>query len=80
MVVTVLKPIFGEAASKVVNTTSSYSGTVLFKKEHWVIDAKSLLGLLALALQPGQEVEITADEGTEVIEALLQLGMFEKKS
>ncbi|WP_096153542.1 MULTISPECIES: HPr family phosphocarrier protein [Bacillus] len=79
MVVTVLKPIFAESASSVVNTTSAYPGTILFKKEHWVVDAKSLLGLLALALQPGQEVEISSDEGEEVLEALLGLGLFEKK-
>lgn len=74
----VLKPIFAESASSLVNTTSSYPGTVLFKKEHWVVDAKSLLGVLALALQPGQEVEITSDEGDEVFAAILELGYFEQ--
>ncbi|QFT89585.1 PTS HPr component phosphorylation site [Bacillus sp. THAF10] len=79
MVLTVLKPIFAESASNLVNTISSYSGTVLFKKEHWVVDAKSLLGVLALALQPGQVVEVTSDDGEEVFEAILALGYFEKK-
>ena len=79
MHVTVQKPIFAEAASKLVNTANQYPGTVLLMKEHWVVDAKSLLGVLALSLQPGQEVEITSDEGEEVIGALLELGLFEKK-
>ncbi|WP_078545912.1 HPr family phosphocarrier protein [Litchfieldia alkalitelluris] len=79
MVVNVLKPIFAEAASKLVNTTSQFPGTVLIKKEHWVVDAKSLLGVLALSLQPGQEVELTSDAGEEVFQALLDLNIFEKK-
>ncbi len=79
MFVTVLKPIFAEAASQLVNTTSQFPGTVLLKKEHWVVDAKSLLGVLALSLQPGQEVEITSDESEEALEALLDLNLFEKK-
>jgi phosphocarrier protein HPr len=79
MVVNVLKPIFAEAASQLVNTTSQFPGTVLIKKEHWVVDAKSLLGVLALSLQPGQEVEITSDEGEEVFKALLELNIFEQK-
>ncbi|WP_078379943.1 HPr family phosphocarrier protein [Sutcliffiella halmapala] len=79
MILKVLKPIFAESASSLVNTTSAYPGTVLFKKEHWVVDAKSLLGVLALALQPGQEVEVTSDEGEEVFAAILELGFFEQK-
>jgi len=79
MHVTVLKPIFAEAASKFVNTANQYPGTILLKKEHWVVDSKSLLGVLALSLQPGQEVEITSDESEEVLGALLELGLFEKK-
>ncbi|MCA1030628.1 HPr family phosphocarrier protein [Bacillus timonensis] len=79
MVVNVLKPVFAEAASQLVNTTNQYPGTILLKKEHWVVDAKSLLGILALSLQPGQEVEITSDESEEALTAILDLGMFEQK-
>jgi phosphocarrier protein HPr len=79
MNVTVLKPIFAEAASRFVNSVSQYPGTILIKKAHWVVDAKSLLGVLALSLQPGQEIELTSDEGEEVLEAILNLGLFEKK-
>jgi phosphocarrier protein HPr len=80
MIVKVMKPIFAEAASQLVGTTNNFSGNVLLKKEHWVVDAKSLLGILALSLQPGQEVEIEAKESPEVIDAILALGLFEMKS
>ncbi|MFC0472446.1 HPr family phosphocarrier protein [Halalkalibacter kiskunsagensis] len=80
MKVKVLTPIFAESASRLVNKASEYPETILLKKDHWVIDAKSLLGLLAISLQPGQEVEIEIQNGnnTEVIEALLNLELFEK--
>ncbi|MBM6617419.1 HPr family phosphocarrier protein [Bacillus suaedaesalsae] len=78
MIVKVTKPVFAESASQLVNTTNNYEGTILLKKEHWVVDAKSLLGVLALSLQPGQEVEIEAKENPEAIDAILALGFFEK--
>jgi phosphocarrier protein len=80
MNVKVLKPIFAESASALVNTASEFSETVLIKKDHWVIDAKSLLGLLAISLQPGQEVEIDTQNSSQVEDALLSLGLFEKVS
>ncbi len=79
MIVKVIKPVFAESASQLVNTTNDFSGTILLKKEHWVVDAKSLLGILALSLQPGQEVEISAEENPEAVDALIALGLFEKK-
>ncbi|MFZ3588527.1 HPr family phosphocarrier protein [Bacillus sp. DJP31] len=79
MIVKVIKPVFAEAASQLVHTTNDFSGTILLKKEHWVVDAKSLLGILALSLQPGQEVEISAEENPEAVDALVALGLFEKK-
>jgi phosphocarrier protein HPr len=79
MIVKVTKPVFAESASQLVSATNNFSGTILLKKEHWVVDAKSLLGVLALSLQPGQEVEISAEENPEAVEVLLGLGFFEKK-
>jgi len=79
MNVTVLKPIFAEAASQLVNTTNQYPGTILIKKEQWVVDAKSLLGVLALSLQPGQEVELSTEGNEDDLNAILELGLFEKK-
>ena len=80
MRVKVLKPIFGENANSIVNKASEYPETILIKKGHWIIDAKSVLGLLALSLQPEQEVEFEVRDSSneEGLESLLNLGLFEK--
>lgn len=78
MIVKVTKPVFAELASQLVNKTNEFPGTILLKKEHWVVDAKSLLGILALSLQPGQEVELVSEENPEAIDAILALDFFEK--
>lgn len=76
----VLKPIFAETASQLVNTASRFEETILLKKEHWVVDAKSLLGVLALSLQPGQTLELDSKGGhsSDVTAAFLSLGLFEE--
>ncbi|WP_096434435.1 HPr family phosphocarrier protein [Alteribacter populi] len=76
----VKKPIFAESASVLVNTASKYPATILLKKDHWVVDAKSLLGVLALSLQPEQEVEVTFEGETEenFIEEIVQTDLFTK--
>ncbi|WP_280768568.1 HPr family phosphocarrier protein [Salipaludibacillus daqingensis] len=80
MNLTVKKPIFAESASILVNSASKYPGKILIKKDHWVIDAKSLLGLLALSLQPDQVVEFDfegeVDEG--FINEIVEAGLFKK--
>ncbi|PYZ94181.1 PTS sorbose transporter subunit IIC [Salipaludibacillus keqinensis] len=81
MKLTVKKPIFAESASMFVNRASEYPGKILIKKDHWVIDAKSLLGLLALSLQPGQDVELDfeGEPDKEFINAIVEAGLFEIK-
>ena len=81
MKVKVLKPIFADSASQLVNTVGNHKETVLLKKGHWVVDAKSILGVLALSLQPGQEVEVTLSNGEnqKLMDDLLATGLFEKK-
>ncbi len=75
----VLTPIFAESASKLVHAASKYPDTILIKKDHWVVDAKSLLGVLALALQPGQTVELSLEAEAEgLFSELTELGLFEK--
>ncbi|AZB43447.1 HPr family phosphocarrier protein [Bacillus sp. FJAT-42376] len=78
MKVRVVKPVFADPASQLVHTANQFEERILIKKEHWIIDAKSLLGVLALSLQPGEEIEIDAEGSTAAEEALLQLGLFEK--
>ncbi|WP_347549742.1 HPr family phosphocarrier protein [Pseudalkalibacillus hwajinpoensis] len=80
MKVKVLKPVFAETASQLVNTASRFPETILLKKDHWVVDAKSLLGVLALSLQPGQTLEVIVEneESTDVTASFLALGLFEE--
>ncbi|MFC0560314.1 HPr family phosphocarrier protein [Halalkalibacter alkalisediminis] len=80
MRVKVLQPIFGEAASRLVNKASEYPETILIRKAHWVVDAKSLLGLLAISLQPEQEIEfeVRGSKSQEGVESIVNLGLFEK--
>ncbi|MDQ0254297.1 phosphocarrier protein [Evansella vedderi] len=80
MKLTVQKPIFAESASKLVNLAGDHASTILIKKDHWVVDAKSLLGVLALALQPGEEVEVSVEgeSGDEFLSELVSSGLFEK--
>lgn len=76
----VVKPIFAETASIFVNRMSAYEGTVLVKKDHWVVDAKSLLGVLALSLQPGDEItlDFSAGEDQEAVKFFEDKGLFKK--
>lgn len=80
MKLTVARPVFGQTASFLVNEAAKHEEKILIKKDHWIIDGKSLLGLLALALQPGDEVELEF-EGTEVdpsfVEALKKEGLLQ---
>ncbi|MCL7748278.1 HPr family phosphocarrier protein [Halalkalibacter alkaliphilus] len=80
MRVKVLQPIVAETASQIVNKASEFPETILIKKDHWEIDAKSLLGLLAISLQPNQEIELEVHDSsqTEGIDALLSTGFFKK--
>jgi phosphocarrier protein HPr len=79
MKVAVLKPVFAEAASQLVNATGSFPETILLKRGHWVVDAKSLLGVIAIGLQPGEELEISGIESEETEKAILDLGLFVRK-
>jgi len=78
MKLTVLKPIFAENASLFVNQAGQYSGRILIKKDHWVIDAKSILGLLALSLQPDQVIELDfeAEGDKDFINEIVEAGLF----
>lgn len=80
MELTVQKPIFAESASQFVNQMSEYSDTVLIKKDQWVVDAKSLLGVLAVSLQPGHEVtfDVQGDHEKEIKQTLLESGLFQE--
>lgn len=78
MQLTVKTPIFGENATKITEIAGKYPGKILLKKDHWVVEAKSLLGLLALALQPGDsvEIELEGDVDNSVVDKLVETGLF----
>ena len=82
MELTVQKPIFAESASNFVNKMSEFPDTILVKKEQWVVDAKSLLGVLAVSLQPGQQVtvEVQGDNEESIRQALIDTGLFTSAS
>ncbi|MCD8501439.1 MAG: HPr family phosphocarrier protein [Bacillaceae bacterium] len=62
-----------------MNAVSKYEETVLIKKDHWVVDAKSLLGILAIALQPDQEIEIEVSaQNDQIVNELVELGLVAK--
>lgn len=60
----VKKPIFAEAACCLVNTASLFTEDIFLSKGHQTVDAKSLLGVLSLALDRGQCVSLTASHST----------------
>ncbi|NGP43636.1 HPr family phosphocarrier protein [Bacillaceae bacterium SIJ1] len=79
MKVRVTQPVFAEAASTLVNAANKHAETILIKKGDWVVDAKSLLGVLALSLQPDQEIDISfPEDNTDIENTLIQSGLFEK--
>jgi len=75
---TVQKPIFAESASQFVNQMSEFPDTILIKKDQWVVDAKSLLGVLAVSLQPEHEVtiDVQGDNEEQIKQTLLDSGLF----
>ncbi|MFY4775882.1 HPr family phosphocarrier protein [Metabacillus sp. RGM 3146] len=78
MKVRAFTPVFADTASRLVNTANQFEERILIKKDHWVIDAKSLLGILALSLQPGDEVEIIDENNNDRSGPFVEAGLFEK--
>lgn len=78
----VKEPIFAESASRLVNVAAAYPETVLLKKGHWTVDAKSLLGVIALSLKPGETVNVEMPDGENdsFFTELEKTGLFEKTS
>jgi phosphocarrier protein len=54
------KPIYAKDAGQFVQFTSRFEEPVYVKKGEKTADGKSLLGLISLSIQPGQEIEITS--------------------
>lgn len=56
-------------ASLLVKLTASFSSDIFFIKEGSQINGKSIMGIMAMAAQKGDEIEIVA-EGSDEKEAL----------
>ncbi|MCQ6266121.1 HPr family phosphocarrier protein [Fictibacillus sp. WQ 8-8] len=65
------KPIYAGNASQFVQFTGSYEEAVYVKKGDKTADGKSLLGLIALSIQPGQEIEISSEANLDSLQRKL---------
>lgn len=59
-------------ASKIVSLAGKYDANVQINYENQIIDAKSVLGLISLAIPYGENLEIIA-EGNQAEEAIKEL-------
>ena len=59
-------------AAQFVKTANKFSSTIILKKDDQLIDAKSIINILSLALERGVEVEL-AIEGEDAPQALEEL-------
>ena len=76
--------LHARAAAKLVHTASGYGCDVTLKKDDEHIDAKSILGILALGAAQGTKIAIACDgeDEVEAIEAVTELinGRFGEES
>lgn len=64
--------LHAKLAAKVVQTASKYDVDIRLEYEHVTIDAKSILGLMSLAVPKGKNVKLIAegDDAEKAIEAI----------
>ncbi len=70
-------------ANLLVKTASKFKANIQLAKDGYVVNAKSLLGVMSLAAEPGSEIEIIADgedeqEAVQALEALI-MNKFEEE-
>lgn len=66
------KGLHAQLASKIVQLSADFDATIQIVYDHQVVDAKSVLGLLSLAIPYGENLQIIA-EGTDAKQALRSL-------
>jgi len=64
--------LHAQLASKVVQVSAQYDAEITLEYSDKVVDAKSILGLMSLAVPKGENVKIVA-EGNEAEKALKDL-------
>lgn len=63
------------AAAALIQVASNFKSSIWIEKSERKANAKSLLGLLALAIRPGEDIVISA-EGDDAAEAVGSLAEF----
>ena len=66
------KGLHAQLASKIVQLTAEYDASIKMVYDNQVVDAKSLLGLLSLAVPFGENLQVIA-EGNDAEQALKRL-------
>ena len=69
--------IHARVATMIVRTLEKYSSQVTLCKDELEVDARSVLGLLLLAAEPGSEVTIRA-QGSDCDEVVAEIGRIVK--
>ena len=64
--------LHAELAAKIVQISSKFDANVVIEYEHITVDAKSILGLISLAVPHGENIKVVA-EGTEAEQALNEI-------
>ncbi len=70
-------------AALLVKTAGRYASDIRVAKDGYVVNGKSLMGVMTLAAEPGSEIEVIIDgedeqEAMEAIEELIRKNFFEE--
>lgn len=73
MELTAKSKISGRVAQAIVSEVNKGNQTVLFRKDGRTINAGSLLGVLSLAIMPGDKVEVIIEGEGNIINTIAEL-------
>lgn len=64
--------IHAKTASKIIKTSTKYQSDIFFEYQNRLINAKSIVGILAAAIPEGSEIVVRA-EGSDAVEAVKKI-------
>lgn len=64
--------IHAKTASRIIKTSTKYKSNIFFEYEDKLINAKSIVGILAAAIPEGSEIVVRAD-GVDEVEAVKKI-------
>ncbi len=72
--------LHARAAGKFVDITNRYNADIYLLKDNMVVDAKSIMGIIAMGVHKDDKFDVTIDgidenEAMEAIEQLLNFGL-----